>query len=185
MVLRLAQSRDLTHLQCEGTRRQLCSQLGSVEHSMTDGLQAGASISFCSCLWPPSSCATMSGELQGPGCCGQEKMAWRQKCGQEAGREHRREHRQEHRQARVPPELRLRFRPLLQLGLLSFLALLPAGLTAPPSPRSSRMIISRKTCLGSPTRNLVWGSDQHCWLKDRSWHGARVLLPLRLPRARR
>lgn len=79
----------------------------------------------------------------------------------------------------------LGFRPL-QLGLLSFLALLPADLTAPsPTPLSYRMIISRKTCLGSPTRNLVWRSDQHCCLKDRSWHGARVLLPLRLPRARR
>lgn len=55
----------------------------------------------------------------------------------------------------------------------------------PPSPCSSRMIISRKTCLGSLARNLVWGSERHCWLKDRSWPGARVLLPSRLPRARR
>lgn len=129
MVLRLAQGRDLkSHSPISSDRGAgdgIAPRWGVCRG--THGHQAGASILLCrlrhvlcSRLWPPNACPTVSGEPQGPGHCGPcwEKMV----CGQEHGQE------------RAPPELRLCFRPPLQLGLLSFLALLPADLAAPPLP---------------------------------------------------
>lgn len=135
MVLKLAQSRDLqSHSPVSGQRGagdgiapswRVRSTAG--RGCWTDGHQAGASILLCgsrhmlrSHLWPPSACSAMSGEPRGPGHCRpcREKMA----CGQERGQE------------QASPEPRLCFRPPLQLGLLSFLALLPADLAAPLLP---------------------------------------------------
>lgn len=135
MVLRLAQGRDLqSHSWVsgergagDGTAPSPGVRSAAGRGFWTEGHQAGASIPLCgprhvlcSRLWPPSAYPTVGGELLGPGHRGpcREKMA--------RGQEHRRECRQDHRQQWAPPEQQSRFRPPLQLGLLSFLALLPA-----------------------------------------------------------